>query len=868
MPEPGSPPGRMAARAAPATATGIATWRDLLGRGRADLQRRFPEELSPARLVHAHRALVDRVLQNVWRGMGMEGHGALVAAGGYGRGELFPHSDVDLLLLLPTPPDAAGATAIERFIGCLWDIGLEVGHSVRTVEDCVALSAQDATVATALLETRWLAGDRALAEALTQALDRARDLPAYVKAKRLEQDQRHERYRDTNLEPNIKETAGGLRDLHLISWIARAAGMGKHWSDLVRLGIITRAEARSLKRDADFLMDLRVRLHYLTGRREERLVFDVQTALATQMGFRDTAHRRASEHLMQRFYRAAKEVRQLNEIVLQNLGAKIFPQRTGKPVRINERFQNRNELLEAMDEGLFRREPAALFEAFRLLQERGELKGITAPTLRALWRASAAIGPAFRRDPRNQALFLELLKSPSHFVREMRRLNDYGVLGRYIPAFGRIEGQMQHDLYHVYTVDEHILRVLRNVRRFAVPELGHEFPLCSRLMSGFERPEVLYLAALFHDIAKGRGGDHSTLGAEDAARFCKQHGLSAEDTALVAWLVEQHLQMSAVAQKQDLSDPEVIRAFAARVGTERRLIALYLLTVADVRGTSPKVWNAWKAKLLEDLFWATRRALGGDSAPLASIMQERQDAARARLRLYAVPEHAEDPLWKQLDTTYFLRHDVDEIAWHSRQLYARVDSAAPVVKARLSPAGEGLQLMIYVQDQKDLFARICSFFERTGYSITEAKIYTTRHGYALDSFQIHDPNNKQPQYRDLIGYFEYELAERLRQQAPLEAPLSGRVSRQLKAFPLTPAVDIQPDDRGLYKVLSITAGDRPGLLSRVARCLIQYGVNLHTAKINTLGARAEDVFLIQGAALEDAKLVVKLETDLLKALQI
>jgi len=868
MPEPGSPPGRMAARAAPATATGIATWRDLLGRGRADLQRRFPEELSPARLVHAHRALVDRVLQNVWRGMGMEGHGALVAAGGYGRGELFPHSDVDLLLLLPTPPDAAGATAIERFIGCLWDIGLEVGHSVRTAEDCVALSAQDATVATALLETRWLAGDRALAEALTQALDRARDLPAYVKAKRLEQDQRHERYRDTNLEPNIKETAGGLRDLHLISWIARAAGMGKHWSDLVRLGIITRAEARSLKRDADFLMDLRVRLHYLTGRREERLVFDVQTALATQMGFRDTAHRRASEHLMQRFYRAAKEVRQLNEIVLQNLGAKIFPQRTGKPVRINERFQNRNELLEAMDEGLFRREPAALFEAFRLLQERGELKGITAPTLRALWRASAAIGPAFRRDPRNQALFLELLKSPSHFVREMRRLNDYGVLGRYIPAFGRIEGQMQHDLYHVYTVDEHILRVLRNVRRFAVPELGHEFPLCSRLMSGFERPEVLYLAALFHDIAKGRGGDHSTLGAEDAARFCKQHGLSAEDTALVAWLVEQHLQMSAVAQKQDLSDPEVIRAFAARVGTERRLIALYLLTVADVRGTSPKVWNAWKAKLLEDLFWATRRALGGDSAPLASIMQERQDAARARLRLYAVPEHAEDPLWKQLDTTYFLRHDVDEIAWHSRQLYARVDSAAPVVKARLSPAGEGLQLMIYVQDQKDLFARICSFFERTGYSITEAKIYTTRHGYALDSFQIHDPNNKQPQYRDLIGYFEYELAERLRQQAPLEAPLSGRVSRQLKAFPLTPAVDIQPDDRGLYKVLSITAGDRPGLLSRVARCLIQYGVNLHTAKINTLGARAEDVFLIQGAALEDAKLVVKLETDLLKALQI
>jgi [protein-PII] uridylyltransferase len=856
------------APAAPASGAGIAAWRELLARGRADLQQRFPEELSPARLIHAHRALVDRVLAAVWRGLGMEGLGALVAAGGYGRGELFPHSDVDLLLLLRAPPDALATAAVERFIGCLWDIGLEVGHSVRTVDDCVALSAQDATVATALLETRWLAGDRALAATLTQTLDRVRDLPAYVKAKRLEQDQRHERYRDTNLEPNIKETAGGLRDLHLISWIARAAGMGQHWSDLVRLGIITRTEARNLKRDADFLMDLRVRLHYLTGRREERLVFDVQTALATQMGFRDTAHRRASEHLMQRFYRAAKEVRQLNEIVLQNLSTKIFPPRTTKPAKINERFQNRNELLDAVDEGVFRREPTAIFEAFRLLQERGELKGITAPTLRALWRASAAIGPAFRRDPRNQAQFLDILKSPAHFMREVRRLNDYGVLGRYIPAFGRIEGQMQHDLYHVYTVDEHILRVLRNVRRFAVPELGHEFPLCSRLMSGFERPEVLYLAALFHDIAKGRGGDHSTLGADDATRFCKQHHLSADDVALVAWLVEQHLQMSSVAQKQDLSDPDVIRAFAVRVGTERRLIALYLLTVADVRGTSPKVWNAWKAKLLEDLFWATRRALGGDTAPLASITQERQDGARARLRLYAVPDRAEEALWKQLDTTYFLRHDVDEIAWHSRQLYARVDTNKPIIKARLSPAGEGLQLMIYVQDQKDLFARICSFFERTGYSIAEAKIYTTRHGYALDSFQIHDPNNKQPQYRDLIGYFEFELSERLQQQAPLEAPLSGRVSRQLKAFPLTPAVDIQPDDRGLYKVLSITAGDRPGLLSRVARCLIQYGVNLHTAKINTLGARAEDVFLIQGAALDDAKKVVKLETDLLEALQV
>ena len=410
-----------------------------------------------------------------------------------------------------------------------------------------------------------------------------------------------------------------LRDLHLIVWIARAAGLGRHWSDLVRLGVVMRSEARRLKASADFLIDLRVRLHYLVGRREERLVFDVQTALAEQMGFRDTAHRRASEHLMQRFYRNAKEVRQLNEIVLQNLSSRVFPAREARPVRLNDRFQNRHELLDAIDEQIFRREPPAILEAFALLQQHGELKGMTAPTLRALWRASAAIDPAFRNDPRNRALFLKILKSPSRFVRELRRMNDYGVLGRYIPAFGRIEGQMQHDLYHVHTVDEHILRVLRNVRRFAVPELSHEFPLCSRLMSGFERPEVLYLAALFHDIAKGRGGDHSTLGAVDAARFCRQHALCEADALLVAWLVEQHLVMSATAQKQDLSDPTVIRDFAARVGDERHLVALYLLTIADIRGTSPKVWNGWKGQA------ARRSVLGG--------------AARAGRRHCAAREH-------------------------------------------------------------------------------------------------------------------------------------------------------------------------------------------------------------------------------------
>jgi [protein-PII] uridylyltransferase len=462
---------------------------------------------------------------------------------------------------------------------------------------------------------------------------------------------------------------------------------------------------------------------------------------------------------------------------------------------------------------------------------------------------------------------MQILRSSSRVIHELRRMNQYDILGRYLPAFGRIVGQMQHDLYHVYTVDEHILKVVRNLRRFAVPELAHEFPLCSRLMSEFPHPELLYLAGLFHDIAKGRGGDHSTLGKVDAQRFCRAHGLSAEDTDLVAWLVEQHLTMSITAQKQDLSDPEVLQAFARKVGYERRLIALYLLTVADIRGTSPKVWNAWKAKLLEDLFHLTRKHLTGADTSLASSLQNRQTEALTKLRLYAVPEGTHERLWKNLDTAYFLRHEPQEITWHTRLLYYRVDSPTPVVKARLSPAGEGLQVMVYVPDQKELFARICSFFESISYDIYEAKIYTTRHGYALDTFQVQDPDNRQPRYRDLISYIEHELSQRLLHKTPLPPLTKGRLSRQLRHFPISPEVNIETDDRGAYRVLSIIAGDRPGLLSRIARVLTAYDINLHNAKVNTLGARAEDTFLITGEALRDPKRVVKIESDLLEQLR-
>ncbi len=428
---------------------------------------------------------------------------------------------------------------------------------------------------------------------------------------------------------------------------------------------------------------------------------------------------------------------------------------------------------------------------------------------------------------------------------------------------------MQHDLFHVYTVDEHILMVVRNLRRFTEAQHAHEYPLCSRLMADFERKELLYVAGIFHDIGKGRGGNHSLLGAVDAQRFCRQHHLPSEDTDLVTWLVEQHLLMSSTAQKQDTSNPDVVAAFAVHVETERRLVALYLLTVADIRGTSPKVWNGWKAKLLEDLFHATRRLLAGDSAAnsLHDSLAERQGEALRILRTYGLREDAQHALWKKLDPVYFQRHSAEEIAWHSRLLYYRTDSEEPVVKARPSKAGEGLQLCVYVRDEPNLFARICGFFGKIQFSIVEAKIYTTRHQYALDTFTVLDPDNKPAAYRDLTNYIEYELTKRLTGQTPPDPIVPGRVSRRLKAFPLTPEVQIFPDDKGSQFILELVAGDRPGLLASIAEILARHNISVHNAKINTLGERAEDVFLISGQRLHDEAALVRLETALLQALR-
>ncbi len=843
-------------------------WKRTLDRGRAALRTGFEAKPAAPALLHKHCALVDQLLRDVWQAHDLPAGLALVAVGGYGRGQLFPYSDIDLLILLDQPADAALEEKLQRLIGAWWDIGLETGHSVRTISECVDIARQDITAQTNMLEPRWLAGNRKLYKQFVDATLAVLEPLAFLQAKRLEQQQRHTRYEETNLEPNVKERAGGLRDLHHMIWIARASGFGKSWRDLVRRGVITDAESRDLQRHERFLHTVRIRLHYLAGRREDRLIFDLQSALAKQFGLSNRANRLASEQLMQRYYQSTKAVSQIDSIVQQNLRARLTGVRSIKLQPLNAHFGIRNEVLSMRRDDVYEKHPEAILETFLLLQQRPELKGIGANTQRALWRARKLMGPAYRRDPRHREQFLNILRSPDRVIRELRRMNQRGILGAYLPAFGKIVGQMQHDLYHVYTVDEHILRVIRNLRRFAVPELAHEFPLCSRLLSEFDKPEVLYLAGLFHDIAKGRGGDHSTLGKADAARFCKAHGLSADDCVLVVWLVEQHLVMSSTAQKQDLSDPDVIQAFATKVQTERRLIALYLVTVADIRGTSPKVWNAWKGKLLEDLFLITQRLLTGNMPTAENSQRARQDEARNTLRLYAIDDAAIDKFWSKLDTAYFLRHDPQEIAWHTRTLYYRAHLTEPVIKARPSRAGEGLQVMVYVADQPELFARICSFFESIRYNIHEARIYTAQYGYALDTFQVQDPDNANVDYRALTAYIEHELGERLRVKAPLPPLTTPRLSRQLRHFPISPEVSIQKDDRGVYQVLSIIAGDRPGLLSRIARIFLAYGINLHTAKVNTLGSRAEDTFLITGEALDDPKKVVRMENDLIETLNI
>jgi [protein-PII] uridylyltransferase len=854
-----------------AVATPCETLRAAYKAAKAALIDRFQTASNVEPLMHALARATDDVLKCAWAACEMPAGAALVAVGGYGRGELAPYSDVDILVLLPDavpPGDSADLNGrVERFIGMAWDLGLDIGSSVRSVEQCIAEANNDITVQTSLLEARRICGDTALFQRFSERYHQTLDPRAFFQAKVLEMRQRHAKFQDTpySLEPNIKESPGGLRDLQLILWIARAAGFGSNWRELDSRGLITEREARELRRNEGFLKAMRARLHVIAKRRQDILVFDLQTPLAESFGFKATTAKRASEQLMRRYYWAAKAVTQLATILIQNVEAQLFPSTSGITRVINGRFVEKQGMLEIARDDVFEREPHAILEAFLLYEQTRGVKGFSARTLRAIYNARDLMDRDWRRDPENRRLFMEILRQPEGITHAFRLMNQTSVLGRYLLNFRRIVGQMQHDLYHVYTVDQHILMVLRNLRRFAIAEHAHEYPFCSQLMGNFERPWVLYVAALFHDIAKGRGGDHSTLGMADARRFCREHDIGQEDTELIVWLVQQHLTMSQVAQKQDTSDPEVIKQFASVVQTERRLTALYLLTVADIRGTSPKVWNNWKGKLLEDLFRATQAVLGGAEPDTHSELKSRQEAALALLRLETVPEHAQKRLWDQLDVGYFLRHDPADIAWQTRVLYRHVESDEPIVRARPSPIGAALQVLVYVKDRPDLFAGICAYFDRNGLSVLDARVTTTRHGYALDNFLVAHPDHD-GSYRDIANLVEQQLATLLTDERILPEPSKGRVSRLVRTFPITPRVDLRPDDRGQYYILSVSANDRQGLLYSIARVLAQHRIGVQAARINTLGERVEDVFLIDGKSLSNNRTQIQVETELLRAI--
>ena len=849
--------------------SGATEWRNYLKNKQEILRLEFCEHSGTQKLLKQHSNLVDQILSDIWLQSGINNQACLIAVGGYGRAELFPYSDVDLLILVPNSNDQALNQKIEAMISLFWDIGLAVGHSVRSLSECIDEAKKDVTVQTNLLESRYLTGSRELYKKFHTEMMSAMDVSKFFNAKLTEQEQRHARFDDTsnNLEPNIKESPGGLRDLQNILWIARALGLGDQWKSLVKHELITESELGQIKKHELHLKMLRIKLHYLAKRREDRLIFDLQNELATDLGHINNKKHRASEQLMKGYYKSAKFVSLINEILIKLLKELIFPSQE-KAKAINDRFESNQGLLNTSSASVLQKSPSSILEIFLLLEQHPELTGISPNLLRNLHRVKKLINKDFRLNAVNKALFMDIIRQANGVRDTLKLMNRYEILGRYIPAFGRIVGQMQHDLFHVFTVDEHILNVLGNLYRFSRNEFAHEFPLCSKLFNEFDSPYLLYLAALFHDIAKGRGGDHSKLGTIDAMRFCKQHGLSKADSQLVSWLVANHLMMSSTAQKSDLSDPQVIEQFASIMQDERHLTALYLLTVADIRGTSPKVWNAWKAKLLETLFLNTRSLLQGKASNVDEGLLKRQAEAKATLSHYGILEKFYTPLWEQLGRQYFLRHNSQEIAWHSRLLLRHINTNESIVRARLSPMGDGIQVMIYTHDRDDLFACICSFFDRMGYSIVEAKIHTSKHGYALDSFFILDHSDRSISYRDLLSYIEYELGKKLNSNNGPEKPIKGRLSRQVKHMPIKANITLTNLDNSNNHQLELIAGDQPGLLSTISHTFLEHQVHIQTAKINTLGKRAEDTFLISGKNGEvlSKEIIKALEISLIKNL--
>jgi len=837
------------------------SFRQVLDQGSELLKDRFAADEPIEDLVRDRARLVDIALRAAWANHTgrFAGDLALIAVGGYGRGELHPSSDIDVMVLLPKSDSADWQPDIERFLTFLWDIGLEVGHSVRSIDDCQRESLADISVATTLFEARLLAGPEPLFAGMRRALapDRLWSSQDFFAAKVKEQTERHHRYFDTayNLEPNVKSSPGGLRDIQTIGWVAKRHFGTDTLDELVAHGFLTREELRKLQAAQSFLWKVRFGLHVLTGRREDRLLFDYQIKLAKLFGYEDASFTLAVEQLMQKYYRTVMDISLLNEMLLQLFREAILTQ-SAPPLPVNARFQIRNDYLEVTHAEVFARYPSALLELFVLLQQHPDVRGVRAETIRLIGTHVGLIDEEFRQNPRHHRLFMEILCAPVGVTHELRRMNLYGVLGRYIPSFGRVVGRMQYDLFHAYTVDAHTLFVVSNLRRFAMPKFNDEFPAMSQIMQSLPRQEVAYLAALFHDIAKGRGGDHSELGAVDAEAFCLEQGLGRYEARLVAWLVRNHLILSITSQKKDISDPDIIQEFARHVGDQVHLDYLYVLTVADVRGTNPKLWNSWKARLFEEFYERTKRALRrGLETPIdqEQLIRETQDQALAKLPVEIQPQAA--AVWTQWTEAYFLRYTPEEIAWHTVLLVERPpNDDTPLVAVRQLTDRGGTAVLTYTPRRLRSFARTTGVLDQMGLNVVDARLITSANGFSLETYVVLEDNGAVIADAVRIREIERGLWRVLQQVGDSPTAVTRRAPRQVRMFWTPTQVNFGVDTRNERTILELIAADRPGLLSEVGKVFRAERIAINGAKIMTVGERAEDVFYItreDGGLLKD-----------------
>ncbi|MEI6869413.1 MAG: [protein-PII] uridylyltransferase, partial [Methylophilaceae bacterium] len=644
------------------------------------------------------------------------------------------------------------------------------------------------------------------------------------------------------LEPNIKESPGGLRDLQMIQWIGKSSISKFSIEHLKQKKYLDTQNYRKLIKADLFFKNLRILLHISAKQNEDRLLFDYQNQLALLLKYKKTTHKKRSELLMRDVYESINFITFINEVLLKKLNPKKIQKVTQIPdskflinnndwLEINPRYQNRDIT-------------PHIFDVFITFQKYNKLKSLGPNLLTILNGAANKINSRFRNDKKQQGKFLSILKSNSKVNRSLRIMNKCNLIGAYIPAFGKIVSQMQHDLFHIYTVDEHILNVIRNLRRFSKEELKHEFPDCYDLFKDYTHKHILYLAALFHDIAKGRGGDHSELGAKDVDAFSKLNHLSEHDQSLIKWLVKSHLIMSHTAQKLDLSDPKVIQEFSEKVRNKENLISLYLLTVADIRATSPYVWNQWKATLLKNLFQYTLNYFEQENQSHADSITRRKVKAASILETYNIENHHYKTLWKSFGENYFYKYTEEEIAWQTRLLLTHTAPKKPIIRVRHRPNGEGIEVLIYQKNSSRIFNKTCSFFDEIGYNVAAAKIFTTQHDYALNLFDLLDANPKSVSYEGLFKFIEKELTSRFEDEKENKTIKLSERSRQATHHAFDTKISIQQIEQSPIYQLEVITDDRNGLLSLISDQLSREGVSINHAKINTLGSRAEDTFLI------------------------